>query len=83
MKEKMENNPRNDVAQNQGASQVPAADAVPRLAYSMDDAANMLGISYASVSRLIARGQLKACSTLRTKLITRAEIERFLNTPTL
>lgn len=51
-----------------------------RLAYSMNEAADLLGIDYFSVYRLVQRGKLKACRALRGKfLITRAELNRFLN----
>ena len=51
-----------------------------RLAYSIPEAADMLGLDYFSVYRLVQRGKLKACRALRGKfLITRAELTRFLN----
>jgi excisionase family DNA binding protein len=49
-----------------------------RLAYSLKETANLLGVSYASVNRLVQRGLLKSSRALRTKLISRKEIERFL-----
>ena len=49
-----------------------------RLAYSMAETAAVLGISYISVHRLLKRGLLKSSSVLRTKLIAKSEIERFL-----
>ena len=52
-----------------------------RLAYSIHEAAEMLGVDYFSVYRLIQRGKLKACRALRGKfLITRTELFRLLNT---
>jgi len=52
-----------------------------RLAYSIQEAADMLGVDYFSVYRLIRRGKLKACRALRGKfLISRAELFRLLNT---
>ena len=52
-----------------------------RLAYSIPEAAEMLGVDYFSVYRLIQRGKLKACRALRGKfLITRTELFRLLNT---
>jgi excisionase family DNA binding protein len=52
-----------------------------RIAYSIHEAADMLGVDYFSVYRLIQRGKLKACRALRGKfLITRAELARLLNT---
>jgi excisionase family DNA binding protein len=51
-----------------------------RLAYSLQEAAAMLGVNYFSVYRLIQRGQLKACRALRGKfLVPRAELIRLLN----
>ncbi|MCI0747279.1 MAG: helix-turn-helix domain-containing protein [Verrucomicrobia subdivision 3 bacterium] len=51
-----------------------------RLAYSIQEAADMLGVDYFSVYRLIQRGKLKACRALRGKLlIARSELLRMLN----
>lgn len=50
----------------------------PRLAYSMQETADLLGVSYITVHRLIRRGLLRSSKALRHKLISRAEIERFL-----
>jgi excisionase family DNA binding protein len=51
-----------------------------RLAYSIHEVADMLGVDYFSVYRLIQRGKLKACRALRGKfLITRTELFRLLN----
>ena len=61
---------------------MPSATVEPgeatRLAYSMKETAKILGISYFTVHRLIQRGLLQSSSALRTKIIARAEIERFL-----
>jgi excisionase family DNA binding protein len=52
-----------------------------RLAYSIHETADMLGVDYFSVYRLVQRGKLKACRALRGKfLITRNELNRLLNT---
>jgi excisionase family DNA binding protein len=54
---------------------------IERIAYSIHEVADMLGVDYFSVYRLIQRGKLKACRALRGKfLITRAELARLLNT---
>lgn len=54
---------------------------IERLAYSLKESAEMLGVDYFSVYRLVQRGKLKACRVLRGKfLITRSELIRFLNT---
>jgi excisionase family DNA binding protein len=50
-----------------------------RLAYSLREAAAMLGVDYFSVYRLVLRGKLKACRTLRGKfLVPRTELLRLL-----
>jgi len=52
-----------------------------RIAYSIPEAAEMLGLDYFSVYRLVQRGKLKACRALRGKfLISRTELFRLLNT---
>jgi excisionase family DNA binding protein len=52
-----------------------------RIAYSIHEVADMLGVDYFSVYRLIQRGKLKACRALRgIFLITRAELARLLDT---
>ena len=50
-----------------------------RLAYSIQEAADMLGVNYFSVYRLIQRGKLKPCRALRGKLLLpRTELLRLL-----
>ncbi len=50
-----------------------------RLAYSVEEAAALLGIHYFSVYRLIQRGEIKACRALRGKLLVpRSELLRLL-----
>lgn len=50
-----------------------------RLAYSVQEAADMLGVNYFSVYRLIQRGKLKACRALRGKLLVpRSELLKLL-----
>jgi excisionase family DNA binding protein len=50
-----------------------------RLAYSVKEAAQLLGVHYFSVYRLIQQGKLKACRALRGKLlIPRVELLRLL-----
>lgn len=63
------------IATNQ---QEPAQEKLPRLAFSLQETADMLGLSYITVYRLVQRGKLKSSGPLRTKLITKAEIDRFL-----
>ena len=51
-----------------------------RLAYSIQEAADMLGVNYFSVYRLIQRGKLKVCRALRGKLlIPRNELSKLLS----
>lgn len=65
---------------NQITKQSRKIEREDRLAYSMNEAADLLGIDYLSVYRLVQRGKLKACRALRGKfLVTRAELNRFLN----
>jgi excisionase family DNA binding protein len=50
-----------------------------RLAYSIRESAELLGVDYFSVYRLIQRGKLRACRALRGKLLVpRSEILRLL-----
>ena len=70
---------------NNGAGNVvPSVTAPPlpdseRLAYSVDEAAQLLGVHYFSVYRMIQRGKLRACRVLRGKLLVpRAELLKLL-----
>jgi excisionase family DNA binding protein len=50
-----------------------------RLAYSVQESADLLGVDYFSVYRLIQRGKLRACRALRGKLLVpRSELLRLL-----
>jgi len=54
---------------------------IERLAYSLKETAEMLGVDYFSVYRLVQRGKLKACRVLRGKfLVPRSELAKLLNT---
>jgi excisionase family DNA binding protein len=69
----MENIPKTD------APTIPTPP--ERLAYSVQEAADMLGVNYFSVYRLIQRGKLKPCRALRGKLLVpRAELLKLLAT---
>ena len=59
-------------------SKTPENAPVPRLAYTMGETAQILGISYISCHRLLKRGLLRSSTALRIKLIPHSEIERFL-----
>jgi excisionase family DNA binding protein len=52
-----------------------------RLSYSIREAAELLGVDYFSVYRLIQRRKLRACRALRGKfLVPRSELLKLLNT---
>ena len=54
---------------------------IERLAYSVQEAADMLGVHYFSIYRLIQRGKLKTCRALRGKLLVpRTELLKLLQT---
>jgi excisionase family DNA binding protein len=50
-------------------SEPPPPTTPERLAYSVQEAADLLGVNYFSVYRLIQRGKLKPCRALRGKLL--------------
>ena len=52
-----------------------------RLAYSIKEAAALMGVEYFSIYRLIQRGKIRACRALRGKLLVpRTELLRLLKT---
>jgi len=53
-----------------------------RLAFSVKETAEMLGVCEKTVRRLISRGLLRPSKALRHLLIARHEIERFLKETT-
>ncbi len=62
-------------------SLLPSSSAVAseRLAYSVQEAADLLGVNYFSVYRLIQRRKLKVCRALRGKLLVpRDELVKLL-----
>jgi hypothetical protein len=65
----------NAPASTSGASTAPQPT---RLAFSMKETAELLGVNYQTVYRLSKRGLLKSSSALRIKLFPLAEIQRFL-----
>jgi len=70
----------NTSEQISGAQPTEETPEKERLAYSLLEVADMLGVDYLSVYRLIQRGKLKACRALRGKfLVTRTELMRMLN----
>ena len=72
--------PGNNEAENVVQSvAVPALPDSERLAYSVDEAAELLGVHYFSVYRMIGRGKLRACRVLRGKLLVpRSELLKLL-----
>lgn len=60
------------------AQSVRSENELPRLAYSMRETAEILGVSYITVHRLVLRGLLRSSSACRHKIIPKTEIERFL-----
>ena len=58
-----------------------SSPASERLAYSIQESADLLGVNYFGVYRLIQRGKLKACRALRGKLLVpRTELLKLLET---
>jgi excisionase family DNA binding protein len=58
-----------------------AATPTERLVYSIQEAADLHGVNYFSVYRLIQRGKLKVCRALHGKLLVpRAELLKLLQT---
>ncbi len=62
------------------ATQNPTTTAapLPRLAYTMRETADIIGVSYITVHRLLKRGKLRSSDAIRNKVIPLTEIERFL-----
>ncbi len=65
-----------DILPNQTPDNV--SQPLPRLAYTMEQTAEILGVSYITVHRLLKRGLLRSSTALRHKLIPYSEIQRFL-----
>jgi len=70
------------IPKNEAPAETPTISKPPeRLAYSIQEAADMLGVNYFSVYRLIQRGKLKPCRALRGKLLVpRTELLKLLAT---
>lgn len=69
------------VATPSPADSAPAAVEIPigdRLAFTLQEAASLCGISYVSAWRLVKRGKLRTCGALRHRLVSREELNRFL-----
>jgi excisionase family DNA binding protein len=74
-KQSEHSNPELEGSPNQTKTETTA---LPKLAYSPEEAAQVLGICRDTVYRLLKRGLIKSSSALRHKLIPHVEIERFL-----
>src|SRR6266511_3958503 len=71
----------NDRDEMESTEKLEAPAMTERLAYSIQESADMLGVNYFSVYRLIQRGKLKACRALRGKLLVpRTELLKLLKT---
>jgi excisionase family DNA binding protein len=69
------------IPENEKLTTQATAPHAERLAYSIQEAADMLGVNYFSVYRLIQRNKLKACRALRGKLLVpRTELLKLLAT---
>lgn len=51
---------------------------LPRMAYSIDETAAILGLSVTTIRRLVARGRLRTIPGIRHRIIPRAQIEKLL-----
>ncbi len=60
----------------------PENTSLPRLAYNRRESATVLGISPASLDRLVQRGLLKPSRALYKPMFAVAELERFLRETT-
>ncbi|HWW00478.1 MAG TPA: hypothetical protein VNZ64_12335 [Candidatus Acidoferrum sp.] len=63
---------------NDTENQTTVAIPTERMAFTLRETAAICGFSYISAFRLVQRGLLKSSSALRTKIISKSEIERFL-----
>ncbi|MEZ5277107.1 MAG: helix-turn-helix domain-containing protein [Opitutaceae bacterium] len=57
---------------------MPDLTQLKKLAYSVNEVAEILGISVVSVYRLLKRGHLRSLPHLRKKIIARAEVVKLL-----
>ena len=65
-------------AQEQRLNKLANEGKLPRLAFSVKETAEILGLGHITIYRLLERGLLRSSLALRRKLISKAEIERFL-----
>lgn len=64
--------------QEQKVDRLPKEGKLPRLAFSVKETAEILGVAKPTIYRLLQRGLLRSSLALRCKVIAKAEIERFL-----
>jgi excisionase family DNA binding protein len=74
--------PEVTLTKGQAVNLDPGSGGVPRLAFTIDEAAEALGLSYATLYRLLQRGLLKRSLAVRRIIIPRTELERFLKETT-
>lgn len=67
--------PSNAPSRDQLRSPCPS---VPRVAFSPQETADMLGLSLTTVRRLIRKGRLRTVRGIRHRVIPRSEIDRLL-----
>jgi hypothetical protein len=60
----------------------PTVNQPEPMAFTLRQTASLLNISYMSAFRLVQRGKLRSCGAMRTKLISREELQRFLRDTT-
>lgn len=53
---------------------------LPKLVFTMKEAAQMLGVAYLTVHRLCMQGKLRSVAGVRRRLFTRDELDRFIHT---
>ena len=68
----------NDEAKSKNLPGAATSEALPRLAYSIRELAEMLNLSQKTIRRLIQRNLLKPMRATRHIRIYRQEIERFV-----
>lgn len=62
----------------QKSSNTIGSQSLPKVGYTREQAAEMLGISIESLTRLAARGLIKPSRALRRPLYSIVELQRFL-----
>jgi hypothetical protein len=67
-----------EIEKSKSTNEIAGAKPIERMGFTLHETAAMLGISYISAFRLVQRGLLRSASGMRTKIIPRSEIERFL-----